>query len=570
MKRFAYSLILISALLLLSALGLTGVSAYADTPIGTQHLEVSLYNTVYNYYSGRDEDGDRGKMQYLVKCDPETDELTYTVDNFIDAETTVDVSKQLQNYIPVNSVSVLYRWVIVAFSQNCDVTFYALLNKGDTENEYTDEIDLHVTKIDNKAPKISSLVLAENMIGAGLKYNVTVTDNQSDVQLTARSGIYKIIVYHYNPSVGVDFGGTTKEITNALKAMFTPVQEKTYDSSSVATSQTVQFVADDNGWYLLYMSDQLNNNTYTSLFKYTESPQFNVSLDFGFGYEPHSMDGLVSECETLLEEESGKINVDIYNNLKASLQSFIVACQINDTEANIRKAYFALKAAKTDFSAATVTIPEPEFINEELLDGDIRVINLGAVTSLLPGDRLELGGIITSYTASDLSRFAYRDVLELAGIDNPDKVIYLSAKLIKNDIQCIPRVAMIYQIEFPADAEIALIASVDGAVTFSVKEISRDGNTVQFSSSAHSEELFFVIKYAESGMDNGLLIGLSAGAAGLVVIIVVIFILIKNGVIKTGKGSKQMKPRRKDEDKDAKDDLFVDDTLEKYRGKDIE
>ncbi len=567
MKRTSGIIILLCAVVLLSALWAAGASAFADdSSVVTQRLEASLINTGYNVYSGK-EGYSNGAMRYLVKCDPETDELRYTVDNFIDSPAAIDITASLQNHYEGEILQ--YKYATVSFSQNCDVIFYAVLNKGDTENEYTDELELKVTKIDNKPPKIANLVLKENLIGTGLKYEVTITDNYSDVQLTARSGIRQITVFHYNPFVEIDLNDTTENVIESLKSAFTEVVKKNNITTSVAITESVQFTANQNGWYILFVEDWLGNNTYVPLFKYTEQPQFIVYLDFGNGYTAYNKNDLVSETQTLLQEWEGKINVDIYNNLKNTLNSFIAACQINDTQENIRKAYMALQAARTAFGEAKIVVPQPDFVNTELLDGSLRVINLDNVTSLLPGDKLELGGIITSYNGEDIKRFAYPEVLEIAGIKEPDKVIDITATLMKNDILCLPRIAMIYQVEFPADAQIVLVSTTDNAKTFAVKDILRDGNIVQFTSDVHSEEFFFVIKYANQRANKGLLIGLSAGAGGLVLLVVVMFLLVKKGVIKIGGRSAVRKDASAGDD-ETKEDLLEDDTLKKYRGKDIE
>lgn len=565
MKRTLCSLILLSAFILLSAVWATGASAYADTPVITQRLEAEFLNPyVYNTYSGDVNDLIRGAMRYRIKCDPQTDELKYTMDTFTAPATNIDVAN-LKNF-PEEGIT-RYKYADVAFTTNCDVTFYATLNKGDETNEYIDELDLQIKKIDNKAPRIYSLVLKENLIAAGLKYDVTVTDQYSDVQLTARSGIHEIYVYHYNPSVEIDLKGTTEEIIESLKNAFTEVVKRISDNTSVAITETVQFTANTNGWYLLHMSDWLGNKTYVPLFKYTQQPNFTVYLDYDFGYEAYSMDTLVSECQTLLAEKEGKINADIYNNLKNTLQNFIVACQINETQENVRTAYFALKTAKTAFSQAIIPNPVPTFVNTELLDGELRVINLGSVTPLLPGDKLELGGIITAYAGADIGKIPFPEVLDYCDFKNPDKIINITAMLTKNDILCQPRVPMVYQIEFPEDAQIVLVSTTDNRKTYNVKELSRDGDTVQFTSGAHSEEFFFIIKYSDSKMSKGLMIGLIAGGSALVAIAIVLLVLAKMGIIRIGKASAKA---RTENGTERKDDLLADDTLEKYRGKDIE
>lgn len=549
-KKLVFLCIAVACAFLLSA-AVASVPAYAD--IETFKLQAYQVGISYPYYSGKETDTEKGGVKLRVECNIDTDKLICEFDYFTDID--IEEYNDLIMHEPADNDSRRYKYKELTVYKNCDITFTAVFFGGEGENDTEESVDYKVNKVDNKAPRYDSAKFTvPTREGYNLKWRAAVTDNNL-ASFSAGSGIAEIVVFRFNPNEEFD---ATKPL-ESLGKIYDIKQTREYNATEYVGDTTVEFTMDQDGWYLIYMQDQIGNIGYASIANYTEEPDYLVSVDTPVGEVDVNID--VDLYEGWLTRDKGKIRQALWDDLRSALDEFIVTFQLEKPMSDKKSAHSVLQRAVEAYNKAEIKYSEI-FTNKDLLDGEINTINLYAVATLLPGDTLEVAGIITAYNQSDIERFAHKEVIKLANITAPDKIISLSYRLLKNTSALTPKEPLLIQIEFPEGAEVALVSSVDNNRTFKQIQFVRDKDIIQFSSTAPYEDFYFVVRYGDAPR-YGLIIGLSVGGGVFIIIIIVLAVLYKKGLLT----KKRITPAIEDGDNedDAKTVIQKRETLEKKR-----
>jgi hypothetical protein len=432
-------------------------------------------------------------VEIEIRCSKETEKVEYLFDFYADEEEKDEFTEFEE------AETGPYKFAKLKVNKNGDLSLTAYIG-----GEEVDDFEVKVDCIDNAAPRLDKTKYpAPTREGSVLRWRAYITDNNF-AKHSAASGIKKIVIFRYDKTAAFD---PQKPLESLDKILERKVEREYTDYRSEVT---LEFTMDKNGLYVVYMKDALGNYDYGIFGNYTEAPQYKVEITVNGIKTELNVD--VAKYENYLKEGKGKVSPDILLSLENAIDNFVVAFRLEKSMEDKVAAYYVLKYAVEAYTSAKKEY-KVDIVNPEFLDGRLYPLNLDGVAKLLGGDTLTLGLTATSYTFADIKK-AFPDVVTLSGIGKPDRVIRISYTLTKNSELVKPDRPLIMHIEFPEDAEVALVMSRDKNKTFVQQTFIRDKNIVQFSASENSQEFYFVVKY-NNKVPVGLIIGLSVGGAAV-------------------------------------------------------
>ena len=408
-----------------------------------------------------------------------------------------------------------------------------------------------------KADKYGNLVAAYRITESDGSYalncSASFTDRQFGAFGSGYSGIGYAEVFYTDTEL------TTDDIPEGSEGPeMHPVAS--YDKFPEGTAQidfTLEFAIKSDGYYYYYVIDRVGNQEMGPLFGY----KVEISVDERFTVQSVGNNGHVSTLNVEenminygaeIENNKDKVNAALYEKAYAAYSALMLSFMSSSPGAS--EQYFAfvsgeLKEFKDAYrNGATY---EVEIVNDDLLFGEIKVLNLdSAAVEALGGDIVKVKITVARFEADN---YDGGKASALSGIGNARYVYRLVYELSVNGVvSAIPESALIFNIEVPekVTAVALLVGSQDG---YESKNFSYGVSWMRFETSLNNATYYLVTEENDDGDGSGLLpLWITLGALGGVALAAAIAVAV---LYATGKlpRSKKVAEDTGNESSEAKD-----------------
>ncbi|MBR6751166.1 MAG: hypothetical protein IKM01_02835 [Clostridia bacterium] len=435
----------------------------------------------------------------------------------------------------------------------------AEVRDADSKIEEIEDI-IDVTAIDWRAPKLNlekTEYYADSSDGVyKMQYKMRFEDPYKGTRYTsACSGLLSLLIFSSSSDLSpkVDEGGSKPseggdnvdkdDITNS--ADYNEIVNKNFSENQMPVVDfDAEFTAEKNGYYYFLVVDKSGNAAFGSLFKYTKErlPEYNITTNIN-GY-----DATINVKETLdaiqkeLDDNKGKINEDIYEDLESSYSIFMECFTSSWIDASrkkdVNKLYYEMiEYRKVFYNALKGPSVRVDVINAELFPGKITVSNLDGsiVNGALYGDEILVTIIVSRWDASDYPEGAKLDM----NVGEANYVYKLTYTLTLEGEVVTPTKPLNFAIEKNANCNVLGISASSSSTKYQEVQYTYGNVWLRFSTSYASRDFHLYASYDGPKKDLTWL-WITLGVVGGVAIAVGITLIIlnKKGIIKIGRPKK--------------------------------